>query len=101
MAPVLRGLLDISLIRNGDSTLNFNDFAKEAEDLQKAVYVKDGHIVINVISEYNVALDRCNTAERLLNWILHLNEKTWMTPPVMNRFIRIACERNGIKPEYA
>jgi len=75
---------------------------KEREEkLRQQVSIKEGHIVINVEFEYNIALSRCDTAEKLLYWIWHLTEKTWMTNDVMRRFIEIACRENGIKMENA
>lgn len=73
---------------------------KEQEKmLQKQVSVSDGHIVINVSYEYNIELSRCNTPAKLLHWIWHLTEKTWMTNDVMRRFIEVACRENNIKME--
>lgn len=69
--------------------------------LQKQVAVVDGHIVINVEYEYNIALSRCNTPEKLLHWVWHLTEKTWMTTEVMRRFIEVACRENKITMDNA
>jgi hypothetical protein len=32
---------------------------------------------------YDIDLDRCKSAEAVLNWILHVHQKTWMTPQMM------------------
>jgi hypothetical protein len=69
--------------------------------LQKQVSVADGHIVINVSYEYNIELSRCNTPEKLLHWVWHLTEKTWMTNDVMRRFIEVACRENSIKMDIS
>lgn len=66
------------------------------EALEKQVYVEDGHIVINVSYEYNTALNRYDSAEKLLHWIWYLTEKNWMTNGVMRRFIEVACKENNI-----
>ncbi|MEO1854651.1 hypothetical protein [Chromohalobacter sp.] len=81
--------------------MDFEDFRKREEELQRQVYVADGHIVINVSYEYNVALNSCDSAEKLLHWVWHLTEKTWMTNMAMRRFIELACRENGIEMKDA
>ncbi len=77
--------------------MNLNEIKKQEEKLQKQVYVKDDNIVINVEYEYNISKSSCDTPEKLLHWIWHLTEKTWMTNEVMRRFIEIACKEYSIK----
>ena len=67
------------------------------ERLQRQVYVAEDHVVINIEYEYSIALDRCDTPEKLLYWIWHLCEKTWITPEVIGRFIEVVCKENNIK----
>ena len=74
-----------------------DEFKEREEKLQQQVSVKEDHIVINVSYEYNIALSRCDTAEKLLHWVWHLTEKTWMTNDVMRRFIEVASRENKIK----
>lgn len=69
--------------------------------MKDLVYIKDGFIVIHVVNEYPIALSRCNTPEKLLHWVWHLTEKTWMTNDVLRRFIELACDENAIKREMA
>ncbi len=67
--------------------------------LNKQVFFADDHIVINVEYEYNIALSRCNTESKILSWVHHLTEKTWMTNEVMERFIEMACEAHNLTLE--
>jgi hypothetical protein len=46
--------------------------------------------------EYRVAADRCDTAVKLLEWVAHLAEKTWMDMRQLRRFIDLAAKLNGI-----
>lgn len=69
----------------------------EKERLDKAVYIENDHLVINVHYEYNIALDRCDTHAKLLSWVHHLMEKTWMDPGVTRRFIEKACAHHGLE----
>lgn len=68
----------------------------EEETLRRQIYVEDGHIVINISYEYNIPLSGCDTPERILHWVWHLTEKTWMTQEVSRRFIELACHENGL-----
>lgn len=47
-----------------------------------------------VIDEhYPIAFDDCDSAEKILSWILHLSEKTWVTTDLLRRFIEQASAR--------
>lgn len=67
---------------------------------KKLVYIEDGCIILNTTGEYCIELDRCNTPEKLLGWVQHLCEKTWMTTDILARFIEVASKENGIKLEH-
>ncbi|MEM1145199.1 MAG: hypothetical protein AAGI88_21685 [Pseudomonadota bacterium] len=74
-----------------------DEVMNQMQRLEKQVYIADDHIVINVSYEYNIALSRCDTPEKLLHWVWHLTEKSWMTNEVMRRFIDVACRENKIE----
>ncbi|WP_158755343.1 hypothetical protein [Dyella sp. S184] len=80
---------------------DFEKYKKHFEELAKTVLVKDGHIVINVHNEYNIALSSCNTHEKILGWVFHLTEKTWISRDVLRRFILVACHENGLKVPHS
>ena len=60
-------------------------------------YIKDGFIVFNVDYEYNINLSRCDTPAKILGWVQHLCEKTWITRELIERFISLATRHNKIK----
>ncbi len=71
---------------------------RQREDyLQRAVRVQEGHIVLGVGFEYNIALNRARTHTEILGWTWHLCEKTWVTPDLLRRFITVACEEARIE----
>jgi len=39
--------------------------------------------------EYNIDLERCNNSSELLDWILHINAKTWCTPEILKGVIDV------------
>jgi hypothetical protein len=75
---------------------DFEDYKKHMEELEKTVSVKEDHIVINVHYEYNIAISSCDTYERILGWVYHLTEKTWISRDVLRRFIQVACHESKI-----
>lgn len=74
----------------------FEEVMDEENLLAEQVSISDGCIVINVSYKYDIDLTSCDTAEKLLHWVWHLTEKTWMTNNVMRRFIDVACSENSI-----
>ncbi len=85
------------IIGGADLEQLFERVKEQQAELEKMVYVEDDHIVINVHYEYNIALARCDTLEKILGWTDHLLEKTWMTPEVLRRFIRLAAKEHGLE----
>ncbi len=67
--------------------------------------MKEGHIVLNAtpeneLADYNIALSRCDTPEKLLGWIRHLSKKTWLTMDMLDRFISEACHENKVEIQH-
>lgn len=67
------------------------------EELARIVTVKDGVITINVAYEYHISLDRCRDFGEILNWVVHLTEKSWMTTDILRYFIKVACTQNDLE----
>lgn len=67
------------------------------EEMKKQVYIADDHVVINVVYEYNIPLNRCDTIPKILGWVDHLCEKTWINPEVLRRFIRLAAQQHSLE----
>jgi hypothetical protein len=60
-------------------------------ELKDKVYVEGGRIIMNVTSEYDIDLNRCDTHEKILAWVVHLSEKAWITQEVLIKFIQRRC----------
>lgn len=71
------------------------------ERLTKIV-VDDTHLTIKVDEhyDYEIALDRIDSPAKILQWVIHLTEKTWMTTELMRQFVLAACTRAGVDPNY-
>jgi hypothetical protein len=50
---------------------------------------------------YRIAKNRCNTEGKILDWILHLSGKKWITTQMIYDFAELAMEESGIKREYS
>ena len=51
-------------------------------------------LVLRLAHEYPVEADRINTVPKLLWWIAHLVEKTWMTREALSVLIEVVREKN-------
>ena len=62
-------------------------------------FYDDDRIVLlgSTLGEYSIELDRCNTPEKILGWMIHLGTKPWITKMHMELFARRAAEANGIE----
>ena len=72
-------------------------------DIETAqVQLCDDEIVLNVPRRpYHIALERCNSPEKILGWTEHLGHKTWITKNHLIRFEQLAFEQLGVKTRYA
>ncbi len=60
------------------------------------VKIEDGYIVLD--GHYDIKLNRCDTKAKILDWVCHLSEKTWVTKKTITDFIDAACSAHGINP---
>lgn len=50
--------------------------------------------------EYRIDFGRCNTVEKIIGWMNHLSEKTWMTKEMLNVFVQMTLSRIGYEIDY-
>lgn len=67
------------------------------EALEKQVFVEAGHIVLKVNYKYPICLSRCDTPGKIVDWVSHLTQITWVTTGIINRFVTLACRENKIE----
>lgn len=46
----------------------------------------------NEFTDYYIDFNRCDTAEKLLKWINHMSEKTWVTKELLVEFTHVVCK---------
>lgn len=93
------------------SDLKYMDFEEikfavkeHREKMQKMVYIDEGHICLNApggVGEYPISLDRVDSAEKILSWIIHLSEKNWVTSEMLGRFVEKCCSANKITVKWS
>lgn len=80
---------------------NWPGFAIQMEIYDLGVWIEGNYISLytgNINYEYYFEHSRCNTLEKILHWVLHLNHKRWMTPDLTCRFIEVACSHYKLNP---
>lgn len=77
------------------------DYKRHVAELHRICHIDRGYIVFKIgdDAEYEIALSRCDTYQKILWWTFHLTEKNWMTVPLLRHFIRLACSHHGLKEE--
>jgi hypothetical protein len=71
---------------------------REEQELRRQVKVTGKAIVLRPgRRSYRIELHRCDTAEKIVEWVHHLNQTDWTTPAMVNRFIELACKHHGRK----
>lgn len=64
------------------------------------VKFRDDCFIVNNGNDYKIHIDRCNTHEKLLEWIWHLCEKTWMNNELMRQFIEVVCDHTDLNMDH-
>jgi hypothetical protein len=61
-------------------------------DKEPTVEVEGASVIID--GHYEIELHQIDTHEKLLRWIFHLSQKTWMTATVIRSICEIASSSN-------
>ena len=76
------------------------EWEKEMErrkEFCKRCRIEDGYVVLTYDekypngSTYDIELERIDTHEKLIQWVMHLIEKTWVTKELIELFIYTVC----------
>lgn len=60
------------------------------------VSVDTGCLTIHGPSDYEISLARLDSAEKILQWVMHLTEKSWFTNDMLRAFIVVARREIGL-----
>ena len=60
---------------------------------EPTVVIVSASVIID--DHYEIQLHQIDTHEKLLRWIFHLSQKTWVTATVIRRLCEIAADQNG------
>ncbi|CDG99822.1 hypothetical protein [Xenorhabdus bovienii] len=74
------------------------DRLKKIEELKNTIRVTDKYFIFyfNGMDQYEIAISDCDTPEKLIPWIFHLTEKSWMSVDLLRHFIRVASNKSNI-----
>jgi hypothetical protein len=75
---------------------------KEIAELKASLkwkYVKKHNVL--VYDGYEIDLCECKTVEQFMDWICHLNGKSWVTSELLGDFIRAVDLRKDIRSMWA
>jgi len=77
----------------------------EMEPLPPATRYHPATLEVGLVDEsgrdwYRVDLEHINTAADMLGWIMHLSQKTWVTPRHLMELIEHAERHRGIQVNY-
>jgi hypothetical protein len=65
---------------------------------EQIVYVRTNNtVLLRFLYDYEVDLDQIKTEADLLNWTLHLCEKTWMSTERLHKFIEAVAQIKRFK----
>ncbi len=70
---------------------------EEDEKVQQQCVVDGDVIRFKVGGGYKIVLKHCDTPEKVLDWVDHLCEKSWMTTRLIQQFVVVACGAHAIE----
>ncbi|EMF4673503.1 hypothetical protein ACN1OJ_004125 [Providencia stuartii] len=80
--------------------LNSDNYIDKLNALNATLKVDKTHFVFKHgdtdLDEYEILISSCDTAEKLVTWIFHLTEKSWMNIELLRHFIRVASKQSNI-----
>ncbi len=81
---------------NNDSMVwvDFKEVDMNSPKSPEVEFTKDDHN-LSLNGYYHIAWDRIDTEMKLLVWVLHLSEKTWMKREDLDSLVHIVCKRFG------
>jgi hypothetical protein len=55
----------------------------------------EGSTIVFVGQNYEVEISEIKDSASLLEWVVHLSEKTWTTGRMIGGFVEVVCEAKG------
>ena len=74
-------------------------YIRHVAELDRSCRIDGGYIIFQTgdDGDYEIELSRCDTYQKIVWWTCQLSSKNWMTLPVLERFIRLACSHHGLQ----
>lgn len=79
-------------------SFNKDEYLADLKRRQNLVTADEHGITIHGPADfdYDIALSRCSTPEKILQWVSHLSQKTWVTTEIIERFVAVASAKIGL-----
>jgi hypothetical protein len=81
--------------------VDLKEIMKEIEEDKKYITIEDDCVVMRWRSEYAIKLSRIKSWAHLVDWIMHLSEKGWMTPRRLRLFADVVIKAKKWKRKDA
>lgn len=82
----------------------FDEMINYDKWLKKIVYIDDDCIILKPDPDesffYDIELNRCDTIESVVGWVMHLIGKNWVTKEIIERFIAVAVDYHNLKTVF-
>jgi len=70
---------------------------REKKELARLCRIEGDFFIFDAYgTKYEVPLSECDSYPGILRWVEHLSQKSWITLPVLMRFIYLAREHHGL-----
>lgn len=75
-----------------------DEFMADREELARLCRIDgDAIALVTGVEDYDIMLSRCDTHEKILQWSIHLSEKSWITMRLLRAFMLTACNYHGLR----
>jgi len=72
--------------------IDMEELFQEIQDINDSIYWYEDWLIVNIAYPYEIYKDRIDTDDKILGWIYHLSDKTWMSKDHIKRFIYVATK---------
>ncbi|EGT4306837.1 hypothetical protein AUM89_17955 [Cronobacter sakazakii] len=73
--------------------MDIDAYMRHQKAMDEKVYIEEGFVIFKLEeTEYEIPLSRLSSQQRLLGWIFHLTEKSWVDIEILRHFMKIVSE---------
>ncbi|WP_155492635.1 hypothetical protein [Pluralibacter gergoviae] len=81
---------------------DFESYIAHQELINSAIKIEGGYLIIKIPGQvvennYEIPLSSISSPSGIIEWTLHLSEKSWVSKRLLRRFIQVSCAYAGLK----